>query len=210
MPFNDNGRNASLSGGLGNAIAYISLHTGIPDASGSNESTGGSPSYARRAVTWGSAASGVRSNSGALTNFDIPASTVFAFGFWSAITTGTFYGWAPLNGSLKSVAVVEAADLAGNVLNAPSHGLAADDRVIFSPLFGGSLPTGLSATTAYFVRATGLTTDEFTIATTSGGAAVDITGSGACFWQKIVPEVFAAQGQVSVASAALVLDALGM
>ncbi len=210
MPLVDNGRNATLTGGLGNAIAYIGLHAGIPDNSGSNEATGGSPSYARRAVTWGTAASGTRANSGALTNFDVAAGTYYAFGYWSAITTGTFYGWSPINGSAKNIAVVEAADLTANTLNTPSHGLAADDRIVVSALFGGSLPTGLAATTAYFVRATGLTTDEFTIATSSGGAAVDITGSGGLFWQKIVPEVFASQGQVAVASGAIVLDALGM
>jgi hypothetical protein len=39
----------------------------------------------------------------------------------------------------------------------------------------------------YFVRAAGLTTDAFTVATTSGGAAVNITALGSGIVVKIEP-----------------------
>ena len=74
MPLNTNGQNACLSGGLGNTVTYLSLHTGVPDSTGSLEATGGSPAYARKAVTWAAAASGQRANSGTIT-FDVPAGT---------------------------------------------------------------------------------------------------------------------------------------
>lgn len=56
------------------------------------------------------------------------------------------------------------------------HGLVAADRVRFDT--DGTLPTGISANTWYFVIATGLTSDEFEIATTKGGSGVNITVAG--------------------------------
>lgn len=210
MPLNDNGRNACCTGGLGNAILYVSAHTGIPDSTGSNEATGGSPAYARQSVTWAAASTGTRANSGALTPLDVAAGTYYALGFWSAVTAGTFYGWVPLNGTLKGYGTVDTAGVTSNDIVSPVHGLAANDRVILNSVFGSSLPSGLNATTAYHVISTGLTTDAFRISTTQGGSAVDITGAGELFWQKIIPETFAAQGQISVASGALVLDLTGI
>lgn len=210
MPLNDNGRNACLTGGLGNVIGYVSAHTGIPDATGSNEASGGSPAYARQAITWGSASGGARANSGSLTPIDVPAGSYFGLGLWSASTAGTYYGWIPLNGTAKAVGAVDTAAVTSDLINSPVHGLSAGDRVILSPVMGGSLPTGLAATSAYYVLAAGLTTDAFALSTTAGGSAVNITGAGQLFWQKIIPETFAAQGQLSVASGALVLDLTGV
>lgn len=77
--------------------AYISLHSADPGATGSDELSGGSPAYARKAPTWSSASSGSKAMNGTLT-FDIPAgSTVAYFGFWSASTSGTFLGGAALS-----------------------------------------------------------------------------------------------------------------
>lgn len=210
MPLNDSGRNACLTGGLGNVAIYASAHTGIPDNTGSSEATGGSPAYARQSITWATASAGTRANSGALTSIDVAAGTYFAVGLWSAVTVGTFYGWLPINGTNKGYGAVDTAAVTSNVINSPTHGLVANDRIILNTVFAGSLPSGLNATSAYYVIATGLTTDAFSISTTLGGAAVDITGSGEFFWQKIIPETFAAQGQISVASGALVLDLTGI
>lgn len=57
------------------------------------------------------------------------------------------------------------------------HGLEAGSPVIFTPN-GGTLPTGLSPNTAYYVRAEGLTPTTFTVSTTPGGAAVATTAAG--------------------------------
>lgn len=210
MPLSDNGRNACLTGGLGNVAVWASAHTGIPNSSGSDEATGGTPAYARQSVTWASASAGTRANSGALTAIDVAAGTYYAIGLWSASTAGTFYGWLPINGTSKGYGSVDAGAVTSNLIESPAHGLAAADRVILNTVFAGSLPAGLNATTAYYVIATGLTTDAFSISTTLGGSAVDITGAGQFFWQKIIPEVFGAQGQITVASGALVLDLTGI
>lgn len=76
------------------AITHAAIHTAQPDAAGSNQSSAG-----RQAITWVTAANG-----------DMVATADLAFtggaangaathvGFWSASTSGTFYGWLPLTG----------------------------------------------------------------------------------------------------------------
>jgi Flp pilus assembly protein TadG len=61
------------------------------------------------------------------------------------------------------------------VFTKTGHGFAAGDQVIFSTT--GSLPTGLSKTTRYYVLSSGLTTNNFRVSTTSGGTAVNTSGS---------------------------------
>jgi hypothetical protein len=91
MPLSDNGRNASVNG-LATAITHLSLHSADPGTSGAGELTGGTPAYARKACTWGTAAGGSRSLSAAVT-FDVAAGiTVSHFGCWSALTAGSFHG----------------------------------------------------------------------------------------------------------------------
>jgi hypothetical protein len=75
-------------------------------------------------------------------------------------------------------------------------------------VFAESLPTGLTEGTVYFV--VGATTDTFQVSATSGGSAVNITAIGDLFHQKVVPEVFGGQGQITVAIGALVLDLTAM
>lgn len=79
-----------------NAITHLSIHTALPDASGSNESTAG-----RVAAGWGTAASG---DFATLTNKAFtggaPSGPAQYVGFWSngTLGSGTFYGWLPLTG----------------------------------------------------------------------------------------------------------------
>jgi len=81
-----------------------------------------------------------------------------------------------------------AVDTAGDTITIPGHGLAANNRIAFFQFeAGGAFPTGLTEGTVYFVRSGGLTADAFTVATTAGGSAVDITAVGAGFAAKIIP-----------------------
>jgi hypothetical protein len=78
---------------LASVAVFVSLHDGDPSTSGTNELTGGSPAYARKAITWNAAASGAIDDSSNGIVFDIPAgSDVTHCGFWSAVSGGTFYG----------------------------------------------------------------------------------------------------------------------
>jgi hypothetical protein len=76
------------------AITHAQIHTAQPNSSGSNEA-----SSARQAITWVTAASGDLVATVDL-NFTGGAASGAAthLGFWSASTTGTFYGWQTLTG----------------------------------------------------------------------------------------------------------------
>lgn len=198
MPYTTAGRNALLTSGKG-GVTHVGAVTDIAGT----EVAGGS--YARQAVTWGAAASGAATNTGALT-IPIPAgSTPVALAYYDAVSAGNLLGVFPYGSAgqvVDGVATVTAADtFTSNV-----HGLAADDRVFVAAVAGETLPAGLSATTLYFVRATGLTSDTFTLATTSGGSAVDVTAAGELVWFKTVPNTFASAGNLTVAIAAASID----
>ena len=98
MAFTNAAKNAMLDH-LGTLAGFASLHTADPGTTGANEVTGGSPAYARKAITWNAAASGSLDNN-ANPAFDVPGGvTVSHAGFWSAATGGTFYGGNALSAS---------------------------------------------------------------------------------------------------------------
>lgn len=218
MPFNDAAKNVMLDAldETNTQITHIGVNTlttapptdttpGTGTNAAATEATGGSPAYARVSVVWGGAAAAVKQNTGALT-IDVPAGTYGFLTFWNASTgnTSNYRGFAPLNGSPKTFGTVNAADVTANTISSSAHGLVNTDRVLFYNVFAETLPAGITEGGAYFV--VGAATDTFQIALTSGGAAVDITGVGEAFFQKVVPEVFGAQGQITVAISALSLD----
>lgn len=222
MPFNDLSKNAMLDGldeSITAGVKYVGVHQlttapptdatpGTGATAASTEATGGSPAYARVAVVWGAAAAGVKSNTGALT-FDVPAGTYGFFSWWNASTgnSGTEYrGYSVFGGATpkKGFGTVDAADVTANTITSNGHGLVNTDRVITFNVLGETIPAGITEGGCYFV--VGQTTDTFQIALTSGGAAVDLTGQGEIYWEKVVPEVFAGQGQITAAIGALALD----
>lgn len=199
-------KNALLDSAAANSLTagtpFLALHTGFPPAvNPGNEVTGGSPAYARKAVTFSAAAAGVKSIAAAQT-FDVPAgTTIMAVSLVDAASgAATVRAWSPAGASARRAFTVIAGDLAGNTIQSPAHGLVADNRVLVWPTIGAALPTGLAEDTAYWVISTGLTADVFELSTTQGGAAVDITAIGDGDVQKFVPEVFAGQGQYQVSA----------
>ncbi|MFI7468155.1 hypothetical protein [Nonomuraea sp. NPDC049646] len=218
MPFNDLGKNSSLKSGTGGGVAGIITHVGVhsiadPGTSANanaGEATGGSPAYARQAVTWGTPSAGQVANTGALT-FDVPSGTYGFLTFWNNSTgnTNNYLGYAPINGTTKGFFSVDTT-LTNDALFSVGHGLADGDRVQLFNVFAESLPTGLTEGTVYY--AVGSTTNSFKVSLTQGGAAVDITAiaGGEGYFQKVIPETFGSQGQITVAVGALVLDATGI
>ena len=82
---------------IGTQYGYASAHTGDPGATGTaNEVAGGSPAYARKAITWAAADSStpsVKALAATFPVFDIPAGTTVAFiGLWTLDTGGTYGG----------------------------------------------------------------------------------------------------------------------
>lgn len=213
MPLNDTGKNVALDGldeAITAGVKFVGVGvTGDPGTATTltgTEAAGGSPAYARVAVAFGAAASGLKSNSGALT-IDVPAGTysdLLLFNAGTGNAVGNYLGYAPINGSVKGFGTVNAAGVTADAITSGGHGLANTDRVRVYNVFAESLPTGLVEGTLYFV--VGSTTDTFQVSLTSGGSAVDITAIGELYFQKVIPEVFASQGQLTVAIGALVLD----
>lgn len=204
MGANANGQNAAIAG-LAAVSAFLAVHSALPNTSGSNEVTGGS--YARKAVTWTSPATGLVDNTAQITH-DIPAGeTAFCYGLWSAVTVGTFYGILPRTGvgeGLYAFGSVDAAGVTSNTIQSAGNGLSNSMRLLLSATVGGSLPTGLSSTVVYFV--VGVATNTFQVSLTDGGSAVDISGQGQLFWQRVVPETFASAGTLVAEIGALDLS----
>jgi hypothetical protein len=82
---NVTGKNVALDA-LGAVCTYMALYS---DAAGTTEITGGTPAYARKAITFSAAAAGAKALNGTLPTFDVPACTVAAVGFCTALTAGT-------------------------------------------------------------------------------------------------------------------------
>ena len=77
----------------GETAVSASLHTSLPDSSGSNEVDGGA--YSRQSVTWSDASDGTLTASSGVT-FSVPSeTTVSHVGFWGS--GGTWKGSARLN-----------------------------------------------------------------------------------------------------------------
>lgn len=216
MPFNPTAQNVMLDALDESAtqITHIGIGTLTDPGTGTNltgtEATGGSPAYARQAVVWGAAASGLKTGSSGILTFDVAAGTYAFFLLFNALTgnTANYRGYIPFGGAsaIKGFGTVDTT-LTTDTLFSRAHGMANGDRVMLFNVFAETLPTGLTEGTIYFV--VGSATDTFQVSTTLGGAAVDITGigGGEFYWQRVVPEVFASQGQITVAANSLVLDA---
>ena len=80
---------------LGAVIGYVSLHTDAVGGGSGNEVSGGTPAYARKAITWNSSSGGDLDSSNQ-PQFDVPAGTIRRVGFFSAATAGTYYGDADI------------------------------------------------------------------------------------------------------------------
>lgn len=200
MPFTVNGQNAACDG-IAAVAGFVSLHTGDPSTTGANEATGGSPAYARKAVTWAAASAGTRASSATIT-FDVPAGTYYHIGFHSAVTAGTYYGYYPLGGFTPQAGT---AANTGDVITSYAHGLSNTQNVLVFDIQNAGVPAGLTEGTVYFV--VGATADTFQVALTSGGAAVAITADAETGFVRVLPETFAAQGQYQIAAGSLILDA---
>jgi hypothetical protein len=216
MPFNPTALNVMLDALDESAtqITHIGIGNLTDPGTGTNyagtEATGGSPAYARQAVVWGAAASGLKTGSSGILTFDVPAGTYGFFLYFNASTgnTSNYRGYAPFGGAsaLKGFASTDPT-LTNDQFFSVAHGMADGDRVQLFNVFAETIPTGITEGTVYFVVSSA--TNTFKVSSTLGGAAVDVTAlaGGEVYWQRVVPEVFGAQGQITVAANALVLDA---
>ena len=78
----------NLATAYGTNAAFGAVYTTAPGATAGTEPTGGSPAYARKALSWGAPSNGVIT---ATATFDIPAgTTIVGAGVHTAVTAGTY------------------------------------------------------------------------------------------------------------------------
>lgn len=203
-----NAAKAVMLDALGVVADFASLHTAYPGATGTNEVSGGSPAYARKAITWNATASGNLDNN-ANPAFDVPASTTVPWvGYWSDVTAGTFYGSSAMGGGNLIPFTSTTADVL-TAIGAGAAGLADTIQVVvFDAGAGAALPTGLTEGTIYFVR--DFSADTFKLAATSGGTAIDLTAVGGGFIQTIVPVITGSQATVTLSDADISMALVGV
>lgn len=178
--------------------AFASLHSDYPGTTQANEITGGSPAYARKGITFASAASGSKASSNAQV-FDVPAgSTIRWIGGSTAVSAGTGRSVSP-NGAVPQEFET---DVTADKIQIKAHGYIADQKLVF---YGGTVPGGLTAGVIYFAKAPG--TDDFQVAATAGGSAIDLTSQAGtdCVVSKIVEEIYGGQGTLTLPIGTFVL-----
>lgn len=78
----------NLATAYGTNATHGALYTTAPGAAAGTEPTGGTPAYARKALTWSAPSNGLIT---ATATFDVPAgTTVVGTGLHTALTAGTY------------------------------------------------------------------------------------------------------------------------
>lgn len=91
--FTNAGKNTMLDQ-LGSVGGFAAVHNVDAPTDNTTEPSGGSPAYARKAITFAAASGGSKALNGTLPTFDIPAGfTVKSVAIWSLVTGGTLYGY---------------------------------------------------------------------------------------------------------------------
>lgn len=192
MPLVDATKNSLLTS-LAALISHVSAHSSFPGTTGANELTGGS--YARKAITFSAPAAGSMDITAAQL-IDVPAgATVAWFGGWSALTAGSFRGYAPNLPASNQGVYDFTVDPATDVVTAHAHGFANGETITF---YGDTAPGGLTEGTVYFAR--DVTTNTFKVAATNGGVAIDLSSVGGvkAVVSRIVVETFTGAGQMNL------------
>lgn len=176
---------------------YASLLTAVTDAEAGTVTEASYGSYARVAAAFGApgAGGGGRKvqNSGTIAfpqRSNAGTENEIAVGIWDALTVGNLLDIIYLDGADPiAVAVVDAGDISSDLIVSPAHGLTTDQQVRFEAAPDKqTLPAGLSENTTYFVIAAGATADRFSVSTTQGGGAVNITAAGRGLLMKLTPK----------------------
>lgn len=156
---------------------YVQLHTGTPGASGTSNV---SSVTTREQVTFSAASGGSMSEGGADatptwsswagTNGEV----VTDISLWSASSSGTFYLSAPLAGTAYNFTATNASPC---VFTAPGSSYSNGTTVVLTAIGAGTIPTGFTGDTIYFVVSA--STDTFELSATSGGSAINSSSVGA-------------------------------
>lgn len=153
------------------ATFYVKLMSGGAELSGNG--------YARLAIT--NNVTNFPNAAARLKSLAVAAAFAAATGAWANVD-----GWelmdaasggnAYLSGDTQDFAKLCRCLATGDTLNFNAHGYANGTAVRVEAPTGHSLPTGLAASTTYYV--VGTATNTFQLSATEGGAAIDLTADG--------------------------------
>lgn len=92
---------ANAAAGYIAAVTHASLHSADPSGTGASEVSGGSPAYARIALTWTNNGGGMYTSQ--LMEFDVPENTTLTHvGLWDAASAGTYIDKSPVSATFVS------------------------------------------------------------------------------------------------------------
>lgn len=169
---------------------YLALHTADPGAAGDQTTSEAAYSgYARQAVTrdnTGFTISGQAVTLASAVSFPAaPTDATDILTFWSVGKAVSGAGLIFYSGPIGVNLGVGAAFVTDTITIPGLSGIAVDDRITFEVPTGGTIPTGMTAGTVYFVKT--VSGNDITLSTTSGGAVVNITAAGQVLAFKVTP-----------------------
>lgn len=210
MPFStvaiDQALDALNGGSPSSIIGFAALFSAYSATGTANELTGGSPAYARQAVTWSAASGGSKTDASVAGAFNVPAGSTVAFvGLFPGLSATTnFAGMGPNDAGTQYAFTATLASPC--VFTAPGSSYSNGNTVVLFPGAGGTLPTGspgfVAGTVYYVVSASGAT---FELSATSGGSAINSSAVGSGIVQALTLETFGAQGTFTLSSETLSL-----
>lgn len=169
---------------------YLGLHTADPGAAG-NQTTNEAAytGYARQAVArdnTGFTVSGQTVVLASQVNFPAAAITdTDVLTFWSLGKSSSGAGLIFYSGPI-GVNLGTGSGFTTNTITIPGlSGVSVADRICFEVPTGGTIPTGLTAGTVYYVKT--LSGNDITVSTTNGGSAVTISAAGQVLAFKVTP-----------------------
>lgn len=155
---------------------YLALFTAAPsDTGGGTEVSGGAYARQNLSTALGAQSGGSISNSSQINFPDATANwgDVVGWATFDALTAGNMLLWGWLGTGAEAPGTAAAST---DAFTSYAHGFSTGDRVILQAPEGGTLPTGVSANTAYWV--VNAATDTFQLSATQGGAAINLTADG--------------------------------
>lgn len=164
---------------------FLSLHTNDPIVGNQTTNECNYTSYARVSVARTSGGFTVSSNTVTLAGAaNFPQNTGVSSNvatYWGLGTNtsgaGNLWFSGPICANAATPLPFTCTNASPGVFTSHAHGYAANQPLLFWAATG-TLPTGITAGTIYYVISTGLTTDAFEVSTSVGGSAVNTSSSG--------------------------------
>lgn len=187
--------------------AYFALHSADPGVGGAqNASEVSYTTYARVAVPRTTSdftvSGGLIKNTNAVLFPQCTAGSDNAR-FWSVGLASSGASVVLFRGPMSSIQGLFSATTA-DTLTLPGHTLSVNDQVIAVSQVGGTLPTGVTEGTTYFVKT--VSGNDITLSATLGGAQLDITGAGTGLLFKASPLAISANITPQIAALAAVIQ----